>query len=64
MDWSDDDNAIVVWYYDCESAAATGTTEEEMLAAKDEGRAGEIDELEFSSVSEVRQRTSESAKKN
>ena len=52
MDWSDDDAAMVVWYYDL--AAAGNMTEEEMESKRIAGEAGQVDALEFSSVSEVK----------
>ena len=52
VDWSDDDAAMVVWYYDV--AAAGNMTEEEIESMRIDGKAGEVDALEFSSVSEVR----------
>ena len=52
VDWSDDDAAMVVWYYDL--AAAGNMTEEEMESKRIAGEAGQVDALEFSSVSEVK----------
>jgi len=54
VDWSDDDNCIAVWYYDLDSAATAGISEDDLLVAKEEGKTDDIDIPEFSSVAEVR----------
>ena len=52
VDWSDDDASMVVWYYDVQGA---NLSEEEMDKMRVEGTAGNVDALEFSSVSEVKE---------
>ena len=51
VDWSDDDAAMVVWYYDVEAA---NMTEEEMENKRMAGEAQAVDALEHSSVAEVK----------
>ena len=51
VDWSDDDHDMVVWYYDVEAATVDEDTMEQMRI---DGKAGEVDALEFSSVLEVK----------
>ena len=51
VDWSDDDAAMVVWYYDIKVA---DMEEEEMKKMRIADRAGEVSALEFSSVPEVK----------
>ena len=51
VDWSDDDAAMVVWYYDIEAA---DMEEDEMEKMRIADRAGEVSALEFSSVPEVK----------
>ena len=51
VDWSDDDKSMVVCYYDVESAVLT---EDETEKKRLDGKAEDIDVLEYSSVAEVK----------
>lgn len=50
--WCDEQEGVVVWYYDMEEANSSDVSEEEMSAAIEEGKS--IDCLEYSSVREIR----------